>query len=422
MSIDILGWGKVNLSDKKYFKIIGSGVNYFKGTKNYYSTSSVDGNKVLNPEGEFTYFNRPSRANMQPSNNTVWFAKMKNTLKVVRCSERLVANSILSTGFSGIFSDKVHAEYLEQIFLSEDFNIQKDNLSEGSTQQAINNSKLKDIYINIPLNVNEQKKIAEILTKVDEAIENTEQLIQKYEQVKVGLMQDLLTKGIDVNGNIRSEETHQFKDSPLGRIPVEWEVVELNSFYASPIRDFGSFSSTKLIEFLDSGVPFIKSEMVERFFLNWNAITYISEDVHKLLNKSYVKKGNILFSKIGSALGKAVVFEEDYQLCNSNAAVAKIDINEKLASNDFITFYLNSVYAQRQFEEMIVSLLPRINLKDINRLLVPKIPLNEQNTIVSILKCILNKNNENKKLLDKLKQQKKGLMQDLLSRKVCVNY
>jgi type I restriction enzyme, S subunit len=40
-------------------------------------------------------------------------------------------------------------------------------------------------------------------------------------------MQDLLTKGIDEKGNIRSEKTHKFKDSPLGRIPEEWEVVRL---------------------------------------------------------------------------------------------------------------------------------------------------------------------------------------------------
>ena len=37
-------------------------------------------------------------------------------------------------------------------------------------------------------------------------------------------MQDLLTRGIDENGNLRSEETHEFKDSPLGRIPVEWDL------------------------------------------------------------------------------------------------------------------------------------------------------------------------------------------------------
>jgi len=48
-------------------------------------------------------------------------------------------------------------------------------------------------------------------------------------------MQDLLTRGIDEHGNLRSEETHQFKDSPLGRIPVEWEVIALS--------DAGTWSS-----------------------------------------------------------------------------------------------------------------------------------------------------------------------------------
>ncbi|WP_313360666.1 restriction endonuclease subunit S, partial [Empedobacter sp.] len=100
----------------------------------------------------------------------------------------------------------------------------------GTTIQFIKLGQLKNFPIAFPYQLEQQKKIAEILTKVDEAIENTEQLIQKYEQVKVGLMQDLLTKGIDENGNIRSEETHQFKDSPLGRIPVEWEVKSLGDY------------------------------------------------------------------------------------------------------------------------------------------------------------------------------------------------
>ena len=69
----------------------------------------------------------------------------------------------------------------------------------------------------------EQTQIATILSKVDEAITQTEQLIAKYTRIRTGLMQDLLTKGIDENGNIRSEETHEFKDSPLGRIPKEWK-------------------------------------------------------------------------------------------------------------------------------------------------------------------------------------------------------
>ena len=73
----------------------------------------------------------------------------------------------------------------------------------------------------------EQTKIAEILSTVDQAINQTEALIAKQQRIKSGLMQDLLTRGIDKDGNLRSEDTHEFKDSPLGRIPVEWETKNL---------------------------------------------------------------------------------------------------------------------------------------------------------------------------------------------------
>lgn len=70
----------------------------------------------------------------------------------------------------------------------------------------------------------EQSKIAEVLGTVDQAIEQTEALIAKQQRIKTGLMQDLLTCGIDEHGQLRTEQTHAFKDSPLGRIPVEWDV------------------------------------------------------------------------------------------------------------------------------------------------------------------------------------------------------
>ena len=75
----------------------------------------------------------------------------------------------------------------------------------------------------------EQAKIAEVLSTVDRAIEQTEALIAKQQRIKTGLMQDLLTRGIDEHGNLRSEQTHKFKDSPLGRIPVEWDIASVGS-------------------------------------------------------------------------------------------------------------------------------------------------------------------------------------------------
>jgi restriction endonuclease S subunit len=99
-------------------------------------------------------------------------------------------------------------------------------LETGTTYPSVNDKDVMNYELPLPP-LPEQHKIAQILETVDNAIEKTEKIIEKYKRIKQGLMQDLLTKGIDEKGNIRSEKTHKFKDSPLGRIPEEWEVVRL---------------------------------------------------------------------------------------------------------------------------------------------------------------------------------------------------
>jgi type I restriction enzyme, S subunit len=99
-------------------------------------------------------------------------------------------------------------------------------LETGTTYPSVNDEDVLSYELPLPP-LPEQQKIAEILETVDNAIEKTDKIIEKYKRIKQGLMQDLLTKGIDENGNIRSEKTHKFKDSPLGKIPEEWEVVRL---------------------------------------------------------------------------------------------------------------------------------------------------------------------------------------------------
>ena len=74
-----------------------------------------------------------------------------------------------------------------------------------------------------------------MLSTVDRAIEQTEALTAKQQRIKTGLTQDLLTRGIDEHGNIRSEKTHKFKDSPLGRIPVEWDPIAIRVPAASGV-------------------------------------------------------------------------------------------------------------------------------------------------------------------------------------------
>jgi len=116
-------WPTKKLGDGEYFKILKSGVDKFDDKKEYLSTSSIEGNKIVAVEGIITYQNRPSRANMQPRLNSVWFAKMKKTIKVYSFTEGNkdeINKYILSTGFCGILCNpqKVSTKYLEKNFLS----------------------------------------------------------------------------------------------------------------------------------------------------------------------------------------------------------------------------------------------------------------------------------------------------------------
>lgn len=324
-------------------------------------------------------------------------------------------NAAYSTDTYAIKSKQIETLYLYYLLLK-NVDIINQNYFSGSGLKHLQKDAFKKHIITLPQSLPEQQQIAAVLSAADQAIAHTQALIDKYRNIKTGLLHDLLLRGIDAHGNIRSPQTHKFKNSPLGMIPEEWECVKLESMYKSPIRDFGSFSSTKLITFLKEGIPFIKSEIIEENYINWKSVSYISEDVHKLLSKSYVLKGNILFSKIGSALGKSVIFDGD-EPCNSNAAVAKIDIDNSKALSEFINIYMNSFLAKAQFSYMIISLLPRINLQDINSLLVVKPSISEQQRIVETISHQDKYITELQTSLSKLRLQKAGLMEDLLSGK-----
>jgi type I restriction enzyme, S subunit len=107
--------------------------------------------------------------------------------------------------------------------------------SSGTTRLRINLSALKTVHIWAP-QPSEQRKIAHILDTVDEAIAKTEAVIAKLKQVRAGLLHDLLTRGIDENGQLRDPIAHpeQFQESSLGQIPREWHISTLGGCPRKP--------------------------------------------------------------------------------------------------------------------------------------------------------------------------------------------
>ncbi len=108
------------------------------------------------------------------------------------------------------------------------FQRQVDNFcTTGSTNQVeLSRAALHDVVLEMPERA-EQEVIADTLDSLDEVIRQTEALIAKHRRVRAGLVQDLLTRGLDAEGRLRDEATHAFRNSPLGRIPAEWEVTTL---------------------------------------------------------------------------------------------------------------------------------------------------------------------------------------------------
>jgi len=189
--------------------------------------------------------------------------------------------------------DKLVQEFLFYRIIDEVIRINR--ITAATTVKHLSSGDVLRIRIELPPEP-EQSKIAEVLSTVDRAIEQTEALIAKQQRIKTGLMQDLLTRGIDENGNLRSEETHEFKDSPLGRIPVEWEVERCVSLCTEIVVGI-VIRPTQY--YREDGVAMLRSANVKENCIDPSDLVYMSEKDNEILRKSQVRCGDLVTVRTG---------------------------------------------------------------------------------------------------------------------------
>jgi type I restriction enzyme S subunit len=297
------------------------------------------------------------------------------------------------------------------------------DLRVGSGLPNIQQKAIKEFEFLSPENPTEQTTIARILSKVDEAIAQTEQLIAKYTRIKTGLMQDLLTKGIDEHGNIRSEETHEFKDSPLGRIPKEWECLTIGDI-AERLRS-GVTPKGGSDVYQKEGIMLIRSQNVYSYGFKLDDIAYISEEINSRMLGSQLQAFDVLLNITGASIGRSTFLPENHPLSNVNQHVCAIRLkNTSLEKAIYLSSFLNSVYGQNQIEQNNAgSNREGINYNQIRAILIPWFKRERE---FESFKNIISKTNEKIESLNislfKLQSLKTGLMQDLLSGKVRVNH
>ncbi|MEI6056792.1 MAG: restriction endonuclease subunit S [Lentisphaerota bacterium] len=294
------------------------------------------------------------------------------------------------------------------------------NLGSGSTFQEISKTSIHKLTFIFPTTFAEQRAIASVLTNIDEAIEATEKIIAKRRLVKEGLMQDLFRYGLDDKGQLRSEKTHRFKDSFLGRIPEEWDVVEFgNRKYFTLVTD-GSHYSPKPVENSEFLIATVENMRVRNFDLR--TCKFISKKDYQSLTLNNCKPENydILFSKDGT-IGQVFVYMQDSVKLVLLSSICIIRPSQDKVNSHFVANFLKSFHLAKQLISLTSgSALKRVVLRDINKIKILKPSINEQNKIAAVLLAIDTTIEKDEAVLEKLKAQKRGLMEDLLSGKVQV--
>jgi type I restriction enzyme S subunit len=250
---------------------------------------------------------------------------------------------------------------------------------------------------------------------VDRVIEQTEALIAKQQRLKTGLMQDLLTRGIDEHGNLRSEQTHKFKDSPLGRIPVEWEVNMLGEI--AEVRGGKRLPAGHSYSSADTGHRYFRVTDFYRKEIDYFSLEMLEEVTFRALRRYEIKQGDLCVSIAGS-LGYFAHYlppSEFQTILTENAAriVPKTGFIPSLLCS-----ILNSDRVQMQIEEEkgVGGGVPKLALFRIRSLHVP-LPSceNEQSRILGSLASQSEAFTATIIALSKLHSLKTALMQDLLT-------
>jgi type I restriction enzyme S subunit len=289
-------------------------------------------------------------------------------------------------------------------------------LAEGTGVPHISRWSIENLEIPL-LPIENQKKIASILTSVDEVIENTQRQIDKLQDLKKATMNELLTKGIGHT---------EFKDSELGRIPKSWEVLFLhktkneNDRYSFTGGPFGS--NLKNCDFTKNGVRIIQLQNIgDGNFLNEYKIYTSSQKADELISCN-IYPGDIILSKMGDPVARATIIPDIETRYIMSSDGIRLSINKKKFDLKFILESINHHSTRNQAKVLSIgSTRQRIGLTDIRKLLIRVPQLDEQKKISSVINSIDFKIKKINQKLIKTKLLKKSLMQELLTGKVRVS-
>ena len=348
-------------------EIVGSKPTLYEGTKQYVSTGAVEEYFInINSIEEYTYNERPSRADLVGKSGDILFAKMAETKKTL-ILDKETENYLFSTGFfairpkSGILTTKC----LYYLLNSKNFLSQKDKNSSGATQKAITNSGLEKINVNIPL-FSKQDHIVKQFDLLTDIIKKYQSQLEKLDLI------------------IKSRFIEMFGDNPTEN--GKWNIEKL--------EDVCTVTSSKRIyaeEQSTSGVPFLRiSDLVSR--INGNPINDLFIPNSKF--KEFQTKGlvpsidDILITSRGT-LGLCYIIKPEDKFYFQDGMITWLAFeNHNKVLSVFIDWLFKSVLKTKIDNETNGATVKYVSISDLKKLQIPVPKIELQNDFASFVQQI----------------------------------
>ena len=300
-------------------------------------------------------------------------------------------------------------EFLYYLLGSDEVFTQYVQMAAGSSVQNLNKEKVADLQLKVPP-LPEQQRIAKALSDVDALISTTEKLLQKKKNIKQGTMQELLTGKKRLPGFAKSTRT---KMTELGEIPEDWEVKTFGDYVyivrggsPRPIQNFLTTNS--------DGINWIKIGDVKP------EDKYIVSTEEKIIpevksRSREVHKGDFILSN-SMSFGRPYILQIDGCIHDGWLAIQNY---QETFDGDFLYYLLGSDEIFKQYIEMAAgSSVQNLNKEKVAKLLVPILNKNEQTAIANVLSSMDKEIETLNTKLEKYRNLKTAMMQQLLTGKI----
>ncbi|WP_217992117.1 restriction endonuclease subunit S [Caenispirillum bisanense] len=316
------------------------------------------------------------------------------------------ADAIVSPDYVVFQCDErqLSGDFLDYVRQSKDWATYMENAGKGGVRIRIYFKELGQFRFLLPP-LPEQRRIAEILSSVDEAIAATQAVIEQTRTVKQGVLKRLLTKGI---GHTR------FKQTEIGEIPEAWEVVPLQAI--ASVQTGLAKGSNKPDDPVE--LPYLRVANVQDGYIDLTEVKSTAVDRSRVARYS-LRAGDVLLTEGGDfdKLGRGAVWRAQVEPCLHQNHVFAVRPNQEVLLSDFLAAQTASDHGRRYFLSCAkqTTNLASINSTQLKEFPAIVPPLKEQSAINARTAALQEAEDVAKASLRRLEQIKSALMSDLLT-------